>query len=1512
MKQDNYHRTRNNPIQWLSSLELANQRPVPVRMDTGEILLGTRANRRFMKPLSTRPGRWLDYVRFNGVSTSVKPIIMLLLGLLALGQVGYAQTCNIVTNGTFAGGSSTGWTNSSGGWVFQTSPAVRAFNNTDGAVNEDLSQTLTGLNGGPVAHQVTVSFDLIMQQAGGNSTAITQANLQVLLNGVVYATFNNPTATGAATGKVTVAMANGASISGFDNIQFPGGTTGNSVTDAGIAIVIPWPAGSPNSAALTFRFNAPYSDGSGNTVGSGTGNGQGGDDFGLQNVGSTGNAASAPTLSSGSIAISCPAATANINSLLTSTSTGILWYTNNAHTGTAYATPTAAVAGTYYGFYNSSGCYTPASVSVSVTGVCITCNAGTTAPTLSANTKANTCPASTVDLSTITASNTPANTTLTWFSSATASAGTQLGSITSLASGTYYAAFYDAANACYSPTTAVAVTVTSCLDSDGDGIVDSLDLDDDNDGILDVAEMTCEKIINGTFDTNTAGWTVSGNSGFLASALWFNLNDTPPNGVISQTTTTTPGSPYSLTFVIQSALGATQKLGNMGVRVDIIDVATNTVIATKSIIKNVAPAASVERLPFNATGSTTRIQFTDISTETVGIDVMVDWISILYCDTDNDGIPNSLDLDSDGDGCSDAIEGGAAFNLTNITPAGSLTGTVSSATATLGVPTQAGGGQTIGTSQNAITQSIDCFPQPDSDGDGIPDITDLDDDNDGILDAAECSNSYAATTVSVSNGNSTSGTVAGTNNGLQFDITSLDNSFQLFINGAPIANQELQFIPNTTGTFIRNVAFADGDLYGTQVQNIWLLGTSSLSTPLVRVVISPSGTVSMFGSKVLNGPLFPLVLTTGASFNSVGLSSTSNSFSITQSVNTITYLTGTFSSVNLGTCDTDGDGIPDRLDLDSDGDGCADAIEGGAAFTTANLVSSTMAGGSTNVTQNLGTSVSSASATYGVPTVAGAGQTIGYSQSSAVNACTDTDGDGIADLDDLDDDNDGILDTVENNGLIQNGDFSTASSWSVTQTGIISAGIATVSGGQLAMTADMAVAGNNTVISQPFGSCWAATKSAALNIRWVDGGASPTSFKVQIGNTVYGELLTAVTNVGTFAYTNGAAGNLTTLNQGTGLTNWVINLPANAPIGDLRFVFAPQNAGGADDIYVDNVSVGSQDTDCDGLANSLDLDSDGDGCPDAVEGGAAFTIPGGQVNGTTGQLTGAVSSATATYGVPTIAGMGQTIGISQNSAVNGCIDTDGDGIADVEDLDDDNDGILDTVENANLASNGDFSTTSSWSITQNGTTSAGSAAISGGQLAITTDLSTAGSISIAQLLSGCWAPAKNTALDIRWIDGGASPVSFKVLIGGIVYGEMLTSASNIASFNYSNGASGNLTSLAPSTAFNNWQISLPASAPVGAFSFSFNPLGTGGADDVYADNVVINSSDADCDGFANSVDLDSDGDGCPMLLRAEPRSLQLTLAVVHCRVPSRRPRLPMAYRRLPAWDRPLVSARTRR
>jgi hypothetical protein len=73
-------------------------------------------------------------------------------------------------------------------------------------------------------------------------------------------------------------------------------------------------------------------------------------------------------------------------------------------------------------------------------------------------------------------------------------------------------------------------------------------------------------------------------------------------------------------------------------------------------------------------------------------------------DTDGDGIPDYLDTDSDGDGCSDAIEGSMSFS-TSQTSGGRLTGGVDSH----GIPLLAGTGQGIGTSQNFIAN---CFCQP--------------------------------------------------------------------------------------------------------------------------------------------------------------------------------------------------------------------------------------------------------------------------------------------------------------------------------------------------------------------------------------------------------------------------------------------------------------------------------------------------------------------------------------------------------------------------------------------------------------------------------------------------------------------------------------------------------------------------------------------------------------------------------------------------------------------------------
>ncbi|PID95365.1 MAG: hypothetical protein CSA94_02010, partial [Bacteroidetes bacterium] len=119
------------------------------------------------------------------------------------------------------------------------------------------------------------------------------------------------------------------------------------------------------------------------------------------------------------------------------------------------------------------------------------------------------------------------------------------------------------------------------------------------------------------------------------------------------------------------------------------------------------------------------------------------WMIFSACppsDTDNDGLPNYLDLDSDNDGCPDALEANATLSHSDLNTNGSIKGDVSAN----GVP-QGKQAQSAGTAQDAGQQAVACDPCDatkntsliDSDGDGVGDVCDLDDDNDGILDTEE-------------------------------------------------------------------------------------------------------------------------------------------------------------------------------------------------------------------------------------------------------------------------------------------------------------------------------------------------------------------------------------------------------------------------------------------------------------------------------------------------------------------------------------------------------------------------------------------------------------------------------------------------------------------------------------------------------------------------------------------------------------------------------------------------------
>jgi hypothetical protein len=105
----------------------------------------------------------------------------------------------------------------------------------------------------------------------------------------------------------------------------------------------------------------------------------------------------------------------------------------------------------------------PNTYNVYTLGSTFSCNA-TVAPTLTATTAINICPATIVDLSLITATNTPSGTTLSWHANATATAANTISPGVAAFGATYYAAFkgLNGATVCYGPTTPVTVVPATC------------------------------------------------------------------------------------------------------------------------------------------------------------------------------------------------------------------------------------------------------------------------------------------------------------------------------------------------------------------------------------------------------------------------------------------------------------------------------------------------------------------------------------------------------------------------------------------------------------------------------------------------------------------------------------------------------------------------------------------------------------------------------------------------------------------------------------------------------------------------------------------------------------------------------------------------------------------------------------------------------------------------------------------------------------------------------------------
>lgn len=144
----------------------------------------------------------------------------------------------------------------------------------------------------------------------------------------------------------------------------------------------------------------------------------------------------------------------------------------------------------------------------------------------------------------------------------------------------------------------------------------------------------------------------------------------------------------------------------------------------------------------------------------------------------------------------------------------------------------------------------------------------------------------------------------GADYGFVFNITKLDNAFNMEVNGVKLASNEIQFqfYPGTpVGGVHQNIRFKDGSRYdgpntqGGTVNAIYhtsMVGTAA--RPLVVIIIGKDGSVNLYGRKVPSGPLYELELIPGLnSFNSFPWSATGqNSVKITQIIDGQTILVG--------------------------------------------------------------------------------------------------------------------------------------------------------------------------------------------------------------------------------------------------------------------------------------------------------------------------------------------------------------------------------------------------------------------------------------------------------------------------------------------------------------------------------------------------------------------------------------------------------------------------------------------
>ena len=596
-------------------------------------------------------------------------------------------------------------------------------------------------------------------------------------------------------------------------------------------------------------------------------------------------------------------------------------------------------------------------------------------------------------------------------------------------------------------------------------------------------------------------------------------------------------------------------------------------------------------------------------------------------DTDNDGIPNSIDLDDDNDGIPDTVEQATAINGGDTDGDGVLdeldldadgdgisdlveSGVSAADIATLDGDNNGAIDPASNVGANGLANLIEDVDTPaavitynggsplDTDGDGRFDFQDLDSDNDGLHDLFE---SGLDPTVFDSNND---GVVD--DNGVDADSDGLSDSID--------ANDAAFGGINTDPVDSDNDGAADFRDLDSDSDGIHDLVEAGVVDPAV---------VDTDNDGVLDNPLVD------ADGDGIPDSGDTND--------------GVYGDPQTDAVkDTDGDNVPDYQDLDSDNDGIHDLVEAGVVDPA--LVDIDNDGVLDNPLvdadgDGIPDSGDTNDGVYGDP------------QTDAVR---DTDGDTVPDYQDLDSDNDGIHDLTES-GVVDPALVDTDND------GVLDNPLVDADGDGVPDSGDT----NDSVYGDPQTNAVRDTDTHGVpDYRDLDSDNDSINDIVESGNG-------AADTDG-----DGVADNPTTDTDGDGVPDSIdtnVNTfgDPDAALPDADADGTPDaretdsNNDGTNDI-VDN-GFGGLDTNGDGVID-VATDTDGDGIPDVTDGSNGF---GGGPDLDLDGIPDINDIDDDNDGIPDT--------VEQATAINGG-DTDGDGVPDDRDLDADGDGISDIVE----------------------------------------------------------------------------------------------------------------------------------------------------------------------------------------------------------------------------------------